>query len=218
MQSIASYKRHLPALLLMTLLALVGLSVLMLQSGALQSKEAKLAVKGQSKVAINVTSRQDADDNRLELMVPKPVGTKVQGLKEAVSKISVRPKLPNPAVAGNPKEIYVLDAPTFEQRGIEIFYENGMHIQIHPNVPAPDYAALKKQVPDFEDIDINGIKGLADEPEKKVLPISGEVLESGVITWYEKGTEYTIYGDDAGRVRLNTMLSVAKSMRLPAKP
>ncbi|HCG98477.1 MAG: hypothetical protein A2074_06440 [Candidatus Aquicultor primus] len=142
-------------------------------------------------------------------------GTKVSGAEEALSKIQAKPKLPDVTVAGNPKAVYVLGAPTSDLEGIGFEYDNGIEIYIRPNKhPAPDYNDDVKRFSRVSLVEINGFKGTAADFDKKVLPIIGEVSEVSAVVWYEEdGTEYHIYGDRDGRIRLKDLLPIAHSMR-----
>ncbi|MDI6816917.1 MAG: hypothetical protein QME41_06990 [Actinomycetota bacterium] len=141
-------------------------------------------------------------------------GTKVQSIKEALSQIEARPKLPSLAVAGEPKAIYVTGAPEPKLKGISFEYENGMEIWIYPNkFPAPNYNEDAKTFSRVSVTEINGFKGTVADHNNKVLQGIGEVSEVAAVVWYEDGIEYQIYGDKAGQIRLKDLLPIAKSMQ-----
>jgi len=212
MQGISSFKRYTPVLALVSAGIMIGLIVSVLQLETRTPAKSNLAIENQAREIADNKAKAGQDSDK-ELLIRPPMssfGKKVQTLEEAVSQILVKPKLPNAAVAGDPKERYVLDAPTPEQRGIGILYENGIQVWIHPNKPAPDYDEDLRQFSRLRSIDINGARSTAGEPGKKVLQGIGEVSEPGAVVWYENGIEYQIYGDNIG---LKTLVPIARSMR-----
>ncbi|MBS3908008.1 MAG: hypothetical protein KGZ93_00010 [Actinobacteria bacterium] len=214
------------------LLILAGLCLLVASALAFTVFKSSIAPKEESKVAIQTENKTEAlvkerknasikaikRPNENMLMIEGTMsedGTRVASFNEALSKISAKPKLPDAAVAGEPKAVYVLHlAPTPEEQGIGIEYENGIYIYIYPNkYPAPDYDSDSKTLPGVKLGNINGFKGTIHEYTQRVIPVLGEVRESAHVIWYEDGIEYKIFGDKEGKVRLKDLLPIAHSMR-----
>jgi len=162
-------------------------------------------------------SQASPEGNEHKLLIESEMsefGTRVGSIEEALSQIEGKPKLPNPAVAGKPKAIYVTGAPEPKLQGVSFEYENGMEIWIYPNkVPAPNYDADAKTFSRVSVTEINGFKGTIADYNKKVLQGIGEVSEVAAVVWYEDGIEYQIYGDKFGQIKLKDLLPIAKSMQ-----
>ncbi|OIO85544.1 MAG: hypothetical protein COW32_09800 [Candidatus Aquicultor secundus] len=202
-------KRYSPLIAITSLLA-VGMLVFTIQTGGILSTAVGKSPANQVQKKNGTVVTKQNNDAKFIKPPMSLFGQQVQTLNDAVSQISVVPKLPNPAVAGNPKEVYVLDAPTPEQKGIGILYENGIQIWIIPNKqPAPNYDATVRIEPNLRLVDVNDAKGIAREPGTQTLMSHGEVPIPGVVAWFENGTEYEIYGDNIG---LNVLMPIARSM------
>lgn len=220
-------KHHFTLIVVIALLAIAGLSaganIMTSQKAAKATteQEKKLAaLKQLSSEKLKRTAQAQGESDKAmntgKLLIESKMsdfGTKVETLEDALAQISVEPKLPNPAVAGDPKAIYVIDSAEPEQIGIGLEYERGMEIWIRPNKPSPDYDYDLKKFSRVKSLDIDGFKGTQAEYNKKTLAEIGEVSEVAAVVWYENGTEYYIYGDREGRVRLTDLLPVARSMR-----
>lgn len=204
------------ALKLASLLAVAGLSIAVLQSGVLAPRQPEPTAGKQVNTEANTkpNSRHNTDDAKSIRFPMSSFGTRAQTLEEALPQIAIKPKLPDPVITGNPKEIYVLGAMTPEEKGIGIVFEDGSNITIYPKAQAPNYDLDVKRYPnDFTLVDINGNKGMAAEPKKKILQSHGEVQEPGCVTWHKNGIEYAVYGNNEGSIPLEQLLTIAKSMR-----
>ncbi len=218
MSKLISMKPRVLALLAASILVVAALSVGILNSRIL-TKESANKVGSAQKLSVarsKATPEKQAAKSTAynKLMIESKMsefGTKVNTLEAALSQISVKPKLPDAAVAGNPKEIFVIGAPSPAQTGIGIEYENGMEIWIRPNKPVPDYDTDMKTFSRVKPIDVNGFKGTCADFDKKVFRM-GEVAEIASVVWYEDSTEYYVYGDKAGQLRLKDLIPVARSM------
>lgn len=218
MSQLISMKQGLLVLLTASILVATALSIGILNSG-ISARESTNKVASTQKLSValsNVKPEKQAAKSKAYngLMIESKMsefGTKVDTLEAALSQISVKPKLPDASVAGNPKAIYVIGAPHPEQEGIGIEYGNGMEIWIRPNKPAPDYDDDIRTFPRVKSIDIDGFKGTCADFDKKMLTM-GEVAEIASVVWYENGTEYYVYGDKAGQLRLKDLIPVARSM------
>ena len=157
-------KRYSPLIAITSLLA-VGMLVFTIQTGGILSTAVGKSPANQVQKKNGTVVTKQNNDAKFIKPPMSLFGQQVQTLNDAESQISVVPKLPNPAVAGNPKEVYVLDAPTPEQKGIGILYENGIQIWIIPNKqPAPNYDATVRIEPNLRLVDVNDAKGIAREP------------------------------------------------------
>ncbi|OIO85546.1 MAG: hypothetical protein COW32_09810 [Candidatus Aquicultor secundus] len=208
-----SHRVH-AALKIASSLAVIVLSVAALQSGILTPKPAKPVINKEESKKSNtkVIHKQDLNDSRFVQPPTDSPGKRAQSFSEAVSQIAVKPKLPDANAIDEPNEIYILDAPTLQEKGIRVVYKSGISVIIRPKGKWYDFDAVIKQTPDLKPVDINGIKSFCAEP-RKVSQGKDRVLKPAIIIWYEQGIEYTIQGDDTGKIGLNRLLPIARSMR-----
>lgn len=148
-------------------------------------------------------------------------GKKANSIPDAARLAMYNAKVPSESLKREIIGIYVGEAPVGEKPAVTILFNNGLHINQRKDNVKPDYNKLLEEMEQHKKdgiyladslpklIEINGNKGLAYEPGYN--NINGEKEpRPGVITWYEDGTYYEIYGEN---INTNDLLQVAKSLK-----
>lgn len=199
------------ALKLASLLTVIVLSFTVFQSSILTPKLEKPAFqeKRNTKANSGAISKTNSGDSKFVRPSLSSFGERARTVDEALSKVLMKPKSPEGSIALEPKEAYVLDGPSENDKGVAVVYKNGITILIHPKGEWYDFDARLKQS-GLKQIIINDVKAGCAEPRTKMLQIEGKVFEPSLVIWYEGGIEYIILGDEAGKVGLYTLIPIAR--------